>query len=231
MTRSNLRTLRALRALLALGAAMAALIAFSGDALALTRAQIEEAAEAFDDEPTVTQTHTAALAHLNIRAPDLDRWTRRARLSNLLPQIQGQVAWLDQHDLQNRYRENIQADEAGDYQRDYAQHYLYDDTRSRTLFSLRLSLDLSQLVYTPQEMVIQREVRARWKHRDELLHTVTQAYFARRRHQLRDMLLPPTSPDEALTRHIELQSLTARLDALTGGWFSEQLRDAQGGAR
>ncbi|TXD39268.1 hypothetical protein FRC98_02390 [Lujinxingia vulgaris] len=200
-------------------------------ALALTGAQIEEAAGAFDHEPTVAATHRAALQHLEMGAPDLDHWTRRARLSALLPQVQGQVAWLDQHDLQNRFRENIEADESGTYQRDYAQHYLYDDTRSRTLYSLRLSLDLSQLVYTPQEMVIQREVRARWKHRDDLLRTVTETYFARRRHQLHDMLLVPDSDEEALARHLEIQALTARLDALTGGWFSKQLQLAQGGKR
>ncbi|RDV39656.1 hypothetical protein DV096_03575 [Bradymonadaceae bacterium TMQ3] len=200
-------------------------------ALALTGAQIEEASSAFAHEPTVADTHQAALRHLEMGAPDLDHWTRRARLSALLPQVQGQVAWLDQHDLQNRFRENIEADENGDYQRDYAQHYLYDDTRSRTLYSLRLSLDLSQLVYTPQEMVIQREVRARWKHRDDLLRIVTDTYFTRRRHQLYDMLLMPDSEEEALARHLEVQALTARLDALTGGWFSEQLRSAQGGDR
>lgn len=200
-------------------------------ALALTGAQVEEAASAFDHEPTIADTHQAALRYLEMGAPDLDHWTRRARLAALLPQVQGQVAWLDQHDLQNRFRENIEADENGDYQRDYAQHYLYDDTRSRTLYSLRLSLDLSQLVYTPQEMVIQREVRARWKHRDDLLKAVTETYFARRRHQLYDMLLVPDSDEEALARHLEIQALSARLDALTGGWFSEQLQNAKGGER
>src|SRR5690554_4040749 len=74
---------------------------------ALTSAQIEEASQAFEHEPTVLATHQAALAHLDIGSPNLDRWTRRARLSALLPQVQGQVAWLDQHDLQNRFRENI----------------------------------------------------------------------------------------------------------------------------
>lgn len=200
---------------------------FHADALTPDQAyDLRQAIAAFDDEPDVYQVQQAALRHRDFDADDLDQWTRRARFSTLLPQVQGQVSWLDQRDQRNRFNENIRADDHGEYERNYANHHLHDDLRLRAIYSLRLNFNLSDLVFHRQELAIEREVQTRWSTRDELLRVVTDLYFTRRRHQLYLRLLPSDDMEENLDRHLAIEALTARIDALTGGWFRSALEES-----
>ena len=202
------------------------LLTFATPSMALTTEeafQLREALRHFDDEPDIYQVHQAALHARGLQSDSFDRWTTRARFSTLLPQLQGQASWLDQRDLRHRFRENIAADDQGFYERSNAQHYLYDDLRLRGLYSLRLSFDLSQIVFHRQELPIQREVHNQWIARDSLLEMVTELYFTRRQHQLYLRLFPDLSREERLGHHLAVEALTARLDAATGGWFRHQL--------
>ena len=54
-------------------------------------------------------------------------------------------------------------------------------------------------------------------------YKVTSLYFERRRAQVQLLLNPPSDTVERLRRELEIQELTASIDALTGGWFGEQL--------
>ena len=185
--------------------------------------QLREALRSFDEEPDIYQVHQAALRARSLQGSTKDRWTTRARVSALLPQIQGQASWLDQRDLRHRFRETISADEEGFYERNNAQHLLYDDLRLRGLYSLRLSFDLSQILFHRQELSIQREVQNQWIAQDSLLEAVTELYFTRRRHQLYLRLFPELTREERIGHHLAIEALTARLDAATGGWFRTQL--------
>ena len=151
---------------------------------------IRQAIRSFDHEPDVYAVQDATLDHRELHGTDLDRWTRRARRSAWVPQIQAQASWLDQRDIRHRFRENIRADDDGFYAPNTAQHHLDDDFRFRGLYSLRMTFDLSQLVFHRQELVIQREVAHRWSAREHLLQEVTELYFARRRHQVALIILP-----------------------------------------
>lgn len=190
--------------------------------------RLRQALGSFGDEPNIYEVQDAVLRHRGLEELDRESAVRRARISALLPQIQGQVSWLDQRDMRNRFRENIAADEEGLYQRDHAQHYLYDDYRLRGLYSLRLSFDLSQLVSHRQEIALDREQSQRWESRDEVIETITELYFTRRRHQLYLGLIDGMGVEERLRHHLAVDALTARINGMTGGWFREQL---EGGER
>lgn len=185
--------------------------------------QLQRAIDAYSHEPDVYDVQQQVLEHREIDDDRPDRWTRRARLANLLPRLQGQASWLDQRDRQDRFREDIEADDAGDYERNRAQHLWRDTYRLRGIYSLRADFDLAGLIYSGDEMTIQREVRQRWRMRDDLVEEVTELYYTRRRLQLHLELFEPDDPEVLLDRHLEIQALTARIDALTGGWFRRQL--------
>ncbi len=187
--------------------------------------ELRRAIEVFDDEPDVYEVQQRVLEHRDFDDQRPDRWTRRSRLSHLLPRVQGQTNWLDQHHRQDRFREDIDADEEGAYQRDGAQHLWRDDLRFRSIYSLRVDFDLSGLLYSGDEMAIQREVRSRWAMHDELIEEVTHLYFARRRLQLHGELFTDDDTTAALERHLEIEALTARIDALTGGWFRTRIQE------
>lgn len=190
--------------------------------------RLREALQGFEHEPDIQSVQEMALSFRDLNEAGQDNWTRRARWSSLLPQVQGQASWLDQRDLRHRFRENISAGEEGLYERNHAQHYLYDDLRLRGLYSVRMSFDLSQLAFHRQELVIQRELHQRWTARDDVLDQVTEAYFLRRRHQLFLLLLDGMELEEKITHHLAVEALTARIDGLTGGWFRGELNRSGG---
>jgi hypothetical protein len=59
--------------------------------------------------------------------------------------------------------------------------------------------------------------------RDDVLNEVTRIYFERRRLQVEMLLSPPERVEDKIEKELRLQELTASIDALTGGFFSEKL--------
>lgn len=108
-----------------------------------------------------------------------------------------------------------------------------------TEFEIGAVWDLGNFLYNPEEVDISKEARELAELRDNILKEVTQFYFRRRHLQLElltDQMAaaatpaataPPERPHldaaDLLRKQLELEELTAQLDALTGGWFSEQL--------
>jgi hypothetical protein len=60
---------------------------------------------------------------------------------------------------------------------------------------------------------------------------VTTLYFERRHRQILQRLAAPTNLRERLTLILEIERLTAEIDALTGGWFAMRIGGGGGGAR
>lgn len=189
--------------------------------------ELEELLDLFAHEPTVSDVQAAALRYGELGGYPMDRFSRRARLSNLLPRVQGQWGWLDQRDSQLRYRENLKTDDDGLMYRDVAQNNLNEDLRLRSLYSLRVSIDLGGLLYDRSEPVIAREVRSRLIHREELLQRVTLLYFERRHRQFLTAAEPHLDWRAKLERRVEVETLTAQIDALTGGWYRSALRASE----
>jgi hypothetical protein len=192
-----------------------------------SRPPLETLLATFAHEPDVRSVQQAALRYGELGGRRLDRYSARARASNLLPRIQGQWGWLDQRDSQLRYRENLKTGADGIMYRDVAQNHLNEDLRLRSLYTVRVSFDLGGLVYDPAEPAIAREVRSRLSHREELLQRVTHLYFERRHRQLLLAAEPHASWQARLERTLEIDRLTAQLDALTGGWFRQSLEQRQ----
>jgi len=63
--------------------------------------------------------------------------------------------------------------------------------------------------------------------RDDILDEVTKLYFERIRLKMEINNLPIEDNKKRCEKELKLQELTASLDALTGGYFSQQLADKQ----
>jgi hypothetical protein len=81
---------------------------------------------------------------------------------------------------------------------------------------------LNETVFNFQETAIMRENRYSAKERQKLLQMVTQLYFERKRALIRLKTFPKKS-DERSLHILKIQHIEAELDALTGGWFSQQI--------
>jgi hypothetical protein len=89
---------------------------------------------------------------------------------------------------------------------------------------LEVQWDLSKLIFNPDKLKASKEISNLVELREDILTTVNKLYFARRRVQIERVLNPPQSLRHAVNVALNIASLTADLDALTGGWFSRQLK-------
>ena len=58
--------------------------------------------------------------------------------------------------------------------------------------------------------------------RNDVVDEVTRLYFERRRLQVELLTRPPAEPQPALDKALRVQELTALIDGLTDGYFSQQ---------
>ena len=89
---------------------------------------------------------------------------------------------------------------------------------------VRATWDLNYLVFHPQEMAVAREAVRLTNLRDRVVDDVTRRFYERRRLMVENALSPIYDDMERMRRDLRQQELTADLDALTGGWFSIELK-------
>ncbi len=191
---------------------------------------IRKLMRSFDNEPSVRDVQNAALRHADLRRDDESGWAGRARLSNLFPEVDGEIAWLEQRDEDLRYSEDIEPREESDgMYRSQAENRLTEDSRLRRAYSIDASIDLGGLVFDRDELSASREKRQREVARRKLVEQVTDLYFERRKKQILQLADPPDGWRSRLDLLLEIERLTARLDGLTGGWFRRQLPNSNQG--
>lgn len=164
-------------------------------------------------EPSVREVQDQAVAWYRLDPEIVDSWLTRARTNALAPQFQAR-AWGEQrHDLRVVTKVG-DPDSNSDTDRDAAR------------LQLQATWDLDRLIFEPQEMNIAREGVRVANLRDRVLDEVTRRYFERRRLQIDLELSPPTDLADRVKKELRLQELTADIDAATGGWFGDKLKDA-----
>lgn len=83
----------------------------------------------------------------------------------------------------------------------------------------QLSIDLAKVVWSNNELRVEREMRAERKAEQEIVLLVTQLYFERRRLQLERDLNDAT----AITEEVRILEIEGLLDALTAGAYRRSL--------
>lgn len=185
-------------------------------------AWVQIAAPAMASQPRLEDVHREVLRFAGLDGPS-DRWSGRARASNLLPQISATYGWFAQNQRQNRLRENFDQFE-GVPLSDDLQSIWVDDWRQRDHFTIRATISPGRLIYDPSEAIAAREERARIELRRLLLREATE-HFMHRQRLLRQLELQEAdlSLEEILEITFDIERTTAHLNALTGGWFSRRI--------
>jgi len=187
---------------------------------------VDDVLASFAGEPTILEVQEAAAAYAQIDQGVMEGWSTRASLAGLLPSVRVDYRRRVEDDLQMDDDQDLEVDELGDLvltgvDRDVRTD---DDTQSDIL--IRGDFELNELVWNPDLLRVSKEIRDVVELREDILTTVTTLFFERRRAQVQLQLSPPSDPVERLRRELEIQELTASIDALTGGWFSAQLSAA-----
>jgi hypothetical protein len=192
----------------------------------LDRRDARRLLDSFDDEPTVREVQRAALDHAGLDAETPKKWAGRARLSNLVPEIDGDVAWLDQRDRELEYDEDFERDGNDELHRNSAEHAFAEDERLRRKYSIGAELELGGLIFDRDEIYAARELRQQQATRRKLLSTVSELYYERRMKQVLQIVTPDRNWQKRLELAVAVERFTAQLDGLTGGWFRRQLDDS-----
>lgn len=158
-------------------------------------------------EPPIRAVQRAALDHLRLAGDPAAAMRRGVRVRGLLPIVALEASKGSDQDARRAYDE---AYVSGGYR------HLYDsdDARSRgDEVALRLTWDLGDVAYHPEQIDVSTEARRLIELRDDVLDELNQLYFDRQRAL-------------AAGESLRAAELAAGLDAWTDGWFSRAIECA-----
>lgn len=166
----------------------------------------------FREGPSIREVQQAAIRYAEVPAEKIARWRVLARTRALLPRF---TINLDQ----GKNRTVASATSNGK-----TTFSVGPEDQSLKL-GFDFTWDLGDLVWSTDQLSIDGRSRLLVKLRNETLDEVTKVYFERQR--LRAEFQGNPTDDEILQkeRRLRMEELTARLDALTGGYFSVQETD------
>ncbi len=174
-------------------------------------AGLKKLKERFSKEPSINDVQNIAVQYARANPDVIDSWRARARSSALLPEVRARV----DNDRDDGTTTRTQTGEA-----DVITQSQGDDMG----LEVRATWDLNYLVFHPQEMAVAREAVRLTNLRDRVVDDVTRRFYERRRLMVENALSPVYDDMERMRRDLRQQELTADLDALTGGWFSIELK-------
>jgi competence ComEA-like helix-hairpin-helix protein len=173
---------------------------------------VKKVLQRYAAEPSVRDVQQQAIEYVRVHPEVVDSWRLRARTNALAPRL----TTTGQGTLNDDRRTVEQPGQAT---------ILSTDNDQSGRLTVGATWELDRLIFEPAEMAVARESVRMANLRDRVLDEVTRRYFERRRLQVDLELSPPKDLADRVKKELRLQELTADLDAATGGWFSEKLKD------
>ncbi len=157
-------------------------------------------------DPPVGQVQAAAARRVEAEVPDPALLAARRRVAAWLPRLQAEA----ERDERSYRVVGLQGTSEVDYAR----------TSPGTRLSVRATWELPDLVASRGEPAAASAALSRARRRDEAVRRATELLYERRRRRLQLALDPPAEPLARAEAELEVDRLTAELDALTGGLLS-----------
>jgi len=183
---------------------------FADENAASLENQTQDILKKFAGEPTIRDVQNAAIEYAEVNPAKIKEWRDSAAKKALLPNVS---VGLDR----------------------YATDYWHWDsgTNPDTLqkgkdvvcWDVRMAWDLGDLIWSSDQTSIDTRSKLMVELRDDIMNEVTRTYFERRRLQINLAALPIQDLKLSIEKELRLQELTADIDALTGGYFSKQLKN------
>jgi len=162
--------------------------------------RIDSVDDIFKGEPNIEDVQKAAIRYADVDINKILNWRRQSRVKALCP------------DVSVSYNKTIYGSSTGQMAigpRDW---------------SLGLSWDVADLIWNSDETSIDSRSRLTVQLRQDVLDQVNRLYYERRRLKAEMFLAPPQDKKEEMIKLLEIDEVTAGLDALTNGYFSSSLQ-------
>ncbi len=179
----------------------------------MTDAQIAALIKSFHDEPSVREVQQQAVAYAKMQPSIVDSWMKRARKAPWLPNFGTRVG----RRVLNALYLRGGADDSG---------IVSQRGNAEFVFDVRAEWRLSELVFNRDELRTAMVSMRLTSLRERVLQNVTKLYFERRRLQVINAASPSADALEREQDRLRIDELTADLDSVTGGWFSERVEHA-----
>ncbi len=184
----------------------------------VNRLSAEAARQQFANEPTLQQVFLLAAEHADLRVDRIRSWMKKASKRNLWPELKLNADWTgqDNKSVSDTYsiREDPDRTIIGPPDATIADNNRWNVDLTMTWDLNAIILDraaVKDMTLTAQRVL---------KMRNELLTQVSGLYSERRRHQIELAMLAPSDELVKAEKQLRIDELTAQLDVLTGGKFS-----------
>lgn len=158
--------------------------------------------------PPIAAVHAAAVRYAEVHPGKISRWRTLARLRSLVPSF---TLGLDRDRDTNIVSSTAQG----------VTRFTAGPERETLSLDFGFTWDLADLLWSTDQTAIDVRSRLMVQLRQEVLEETTRLYFERKRLLAEFAGHPSDDPLLDGERDLRVEELTAQLDALTGGWFSE----------
>ena len=168
----------------------------------------------FKDEPDVREVQKAAIKYAEVDPDKIKRWRRQAAKKAWLPRLSADLG-RNTTDLWHWETGSSAIGQCGDD--------LLRRGKDSLDWDVGLSWDLSSLIWNSDQTSIDVRSRLMVELRNDILDEVNKIYFERIRVKMELDSLSIEERKKRFEKELRLKELTASIDALTGGYFSQQL--------
>jgi len=167
-------------------------------------------------EPGINSVQNAAIKYAEVDAEKIKRWRRQAAKKAILPQIS---VGMDRNSTDLWHWESGSSTKADD---DCLRR-----GKDTVDWDISLSWDLSRLIWSDDQTSIDVRSRLTAQLRGDILDEVNKLYFERIRLKVELDNLAIEDRNKRFEKNLRIEELTASLDALTGGYFSKQIKEVK----
>lgn len=184
---------------------------------------VNEVLARFDNEPSAEATIQAAMDYSGIQSDRLESMYTRAGAANALPKsISYEMDYRD-YDKDRPQTVYTYSDDNEDAWAS-KKSTKYQENMNQMDHKFKVQWDLSRVVFNSDQLRVVSAMNTAANSRDKILKAVAKVYFDRRRAQIDMVLNPPADVQTQLSATLKIDEFTATLDAMTGGWFSKNIK-------
>jgi len=155
----------------------------------------------FENEPSIIDVQKAAIEYAEANIDKIKDWRRQSRLKALMPTFS------------IGYDKNVYGSSSG---------AVAVGPRG---WDFDLGWDLSEIIWSNDQTSIDSRSRLTVQLRQDVLDQVNYFYFERKKLLYDLNYNPPKDPQDLFLKELELEKITANLDALTNNYFSKQVEE------
>ena len=173
-------------------------------------------------EPSLREVQEEATRFVGFDSVEIESWKKRARWSALLPRLQAGVS-TDLKETVNLTTKDSVSVSGGSVFVGPSESNFDQNFNQGTSVDIRAVWYLNELVFNRDVLAASSEKRDWIRERNRTLQEITQAYIARKR-LIKEVKSKSESELILEKKKMILDEAQATLDALTGGWYSEEIK-------